>query len=262
MPDDKPPETPAPVLAKTLIPQDLHEREYIKPWLEKPWNPELAAEVFKKLDGSQSLLGKKRGIPEGDDPKEWEDFHSKLRPAKADDYEIEAGENADKEWIATLRASAHESGLSNRQLKTLTSKLIPFFKGRAEKHAAEQAKLETEYAEFVKSAMGEGWEKKQGRVMQAMKELAPEGAKKFIDKLSNNDLALVVASVDAILSKYAKEDDFKEGAPKGPDAADKDALIKELHTLYAHKGWKDFTDPESAKIRKRVDEIMAHPLMK
>jgi hypothetical protein len=99
--------------------------------------------------------------------------------------------------------------------------------------------------------------------MQAMKELAPEGAKKFIDKLSNNDMALMVATIDAVLSKYAKEDDFKGGEGNGnAGGQDKEALMKELHTLYAHPGWKNFTNPESDKVRKRVGEILASPLLK
>lgn len=254
---------PAPALTKTFIPQDLHDREYLKPFLEKPWNAETGAEVFKKLEGAQVLLGKKTvGIPEGDDPKLWEEFHGKLRPAKADDYEIEVGENPDKEWLAALRTGAHESGLSKLQLKGLTSKIMPFLKGRAEKHAAEMAKMEKEYTEFTKAAMGEGWEKKQGRVMAAIKELAPEGAKQFIDKLNNNDMALMVATIDAVLGKYAKEDDFKSTGGGGGGAPDKEALVAELHKLYAEPGWKDFTKPNSAQVRKRVDEILSNPLMK
>lgn len=260
MPEDK----PTPVLTKTFVPAELHDREYLKPFLEKEWNPETGAEVFKKLEGAQVLLGKKTvGIPEGDDPKAWEEFHGKLRPTKADDYEIEVGENPDKEWLAALRTGAHESGLSKLQLKGLTSKIMPFLKGRAEKQAAEMAKMEKEYADFTKAAMGEGWEKKQGRVMNAIKELAPDGAKQFIDKLNNNDMALMVATIDAVLSKYAKEDDFKaNGGGGGNGAPDKEALVAELHKLYAEPGWKDFTKPNSAQIRKRVDEILSNPLMK
>ena len=256
------PETPTIPLTKTFVPADLHDREYLKPFLEKPWNAETGAEVFKKLEGAQVLLGKKRGIPEGDDQKEWDEFHSKLRPAKADDYEIETGEKPDKEWLAVLRTGAHESGISNRQLKGLTSKLAPFFKGRAEAQAAETAKMEKEYVDFAKQAMGEGWDKRQGRVMQAIKELAPEGAKKFIDKLNNNDMALMVATIDSVLSKYAKEDDFKAPEGGGGGAPDKDALVAELKTLYANPAYRDFTKPDSAKIRARVEEILASPLLK
>ena len=260
MPDDK---TPTPVLTKTLIPQDLHDREYMKPWLDKEWTPEVAAEVFKKLDGSQSLLGKKLGIPAADAPDaEVVKFHEALRPAKAEDYEIPVGEKPDEEFVKVFRQAAHEGGVSKRALKVMTEKLMPFFKGRAEASAAAQTKMEAEYAAFAKETMGEGWDKKQARVMTAMKELLPEGAKKNIDRLSNNDMALVVASIDAILSRYAKEDDFKGSGSGGGGAPDKEALMAELHKLYAHKGWKDFTDPESAKVRKRVEEILAHPLLK
>lgn len=262
MPDAPPQDPPAAPLVKTFVPQDLHDREYLKPWLDKPWSPEVGAEVFKKLEGAQSLLGKKRGIPESDDPKEWDEFLAKLRPARAEDYELTLGEKPDEEFVKAFRTAAFEAGASKRQIKTLTDKLTPFLKTRAEAQAAEQAKIEKEYAEFAKTAMGEGWEKKQARVVAAMKELAPEGARKFIDKLSNNDMALVVATIDAILGKYAKEDDFKAQGGGTGGAPDKEALIAELKTLYANPAYKNFTLPDSAKVRKRVEEILASPLLK
>lgn len=264
MPDPVVTDPPAAPLVKTFVPQDLHDREYLKPWLEKPWSPEVGAEVFKKLEGAQSLLGKKLGIPAADaKDDEVVKFHEALRPPKADDYELALGEKPDEAFVKSFREAAFEAGASKRTVKVLTEKLTPFFKARAEEQAAAMAKMETEYATFAKETMGADWDKKQGRVMQAMKELAPEGAKKFIDKLNNGDMALVVATVDAILSKYAKEDDFK-GPPNNGNggAPDKEALMVELKTLYAHPGWKNFTNPESAKVRKRVEEILASPLLK
>lgn len=255
---------PALALTKTFVPVDLHDREYLKPFLDKPWSPEVGAEVFKKLEGAQSLLGKKLGIP-GADAKDDEitKFHEALRPAKADDYELALGEKPDEAFVKSFREAAFEAGASKRTVKVLTEKLTPFFKERAAAAAAETQKMETEYATFAKEAMGEGWDKRQGRVMQAMKELAPEGAKKFIDKLNNNDMALMVATIDAVLSKYAKEDDFKGAEGNGGNGApDKEALLTELKTLYAHPGWKNFTNPESTKVRKRVEEILASPLLK
>lgn len=263
-PNDAPPQDPpAPVLTKTFVPADLHDREWAKPFLEKPWNAETGAEVFKKLEGSQALLGKKLGIPAADaKDDEITKFHEALRPAKADDYEIAFGENPDKDFIKTFREAAFEAGASKRTAKVLTDKLMPFFKGRAEAHAAEMAKMETEYATFAKDAMGEGWDKRQGRVMAAIKELAPEGAKKFIDKLNNNDMALMVATIDSVLKKYAKEDDFVAPPGGGGGGQDKEALVTELKTLYANPAYKDFTKPDSAKVRKRVEEILASPLLK
>jgi hypothetical protein len=269
-PPPAPPETPpAPPAAgaafKTYVPAEFHDREYLKPWLDKPWSPELGAELVKKLDGSQKLIGRKGGMVPEDDKDEagWTALHERIRPAKPEDYEITVGDAPDEEFIKTFRTAAHESGASKRTVKALTDKLIPFFKGRAEAHQAEMAKMETEYATFAKDAMGEGWDKRQGRVMTAIKELAPEGAKKFIDKLNNNDMALMVSTIDAVLKKYAKEDDFV--APPGGGGTggqDKEALVAELKTLYANPAYKDFTKPDSAKVRKRVEEILASPLLK
>lgn len=251
------------VLAKTLIPQDLHDRPYLKPWLDKPWSPELAGEVFKKLDGAESLIGKKTLIPAGDDPKEWDGFLSKMRPEKADDYEIKLGEGADLDFVKSFREASHHAGLNKVQLNRQLEKLIPALQARGKAQADAQAAQEAEFDALVKAAVGPEFEKKSARVQAAIKELAPEGTRKFIDALDNKAMVLLVGLVDGVLSKYAGEDDFTgKGGAGGSGAADKDTLIKELHTIYASDGWKDFRHGDHEKTKKRVDEILASAAFK
>ena len=263
---------PEPVLAKALIPQDLHDRGYIKPWLDKPWTPELASEVFKKLDGAETLIGRKIGIPADDaKPEEVEKFYGSLRPAKADDYEIKLGKEPDETFVKAFRESAHFAGLSKPQVARLVEKLTPHFQAQAQARDKAQADAtaarEAEYATVLREMSGGvDFAKKQERVMLAARELVPESARKFVDKLPNDQLALFAVFANALLEKYAGEDEFKSNGGEGNGGGggtDKASLTAELHKLYASDGWvKGFQHADHKKTLDRINEILAHPALK
>ncbi len=255
----------APPLTRTLIPQDLQDRTYLKDWLDKPFTPELAADVFKKLDGAESLIGKKTLIPAADaKPEEWDAFLSKMRPEKADDYEIKVGENADADFIKVFREAAHHAGMNKIQMARQLEKLEPFFKGRDKAAADEQAKHDAEFEALLTTGIGADHDKKVARVQSAIKELAPDVYKQYIDKLDNKSLALVVGLVNGVLEKYAKEDDLNPGGGGGGSSGgnDKEVLLAEAHKLYASDAWKDFRHPDHEKAMKRSNEIFANPVFK
>jgi hypothetical protein len=263
MPNETP-TTPEPVLAKTLIPQDLHDRGYIKPWLDKPWTPELATEVFKKLDGAETLIGKKTLIPDDkSDPKDVEAFYSKMRPEKAEDYEFQLGEKADPEFDKVLRGAAHKAGVDKRQMSAFVKELAPHFQAAAKAQADAESAKEAEYTKLVQESVGAEYEKKQAQVAAAVKEFAPENAKALMDKLDNKALALVVALTHGILAKYASADDLSNlGSKSVGTGTDKASLLEEAKKIYASVAWKDFQNPGHEAAKKRVDEIFADPAFK
>lgn len=255
------PETP--VLARTLIPQDLHDRGYVKPWLDKPWTPELAGEVFKKLDGAESLIGKKTLIPGADaKPEDWDQFLSKLRPEKPEDYEVKVGEGADQEFLKTFREASHHAGVSKVQLSRQLEKLVPVLQAKAKEQADANAAKEAEFDTLVKAAVGPDHEKKVARVGEAIKEFAPEGVRKFIDKLDNTAMALVVGLVHGVLEKYGAEDKINNEGGSGNASNDKETLLNEAKAIYANPAWKNFQHPDHEKLVKREAEIFAHPAFK
>jgi hypothetical protein len=251
-----------PVLAKTLIPADLHDRAYLKSWLDKPWSPELAAEVFKKLDGAEALVGKKTLIPGADaKDEEVESFFSKLRAEKPEDYEVSLAQvngdkgAADEEFTKALRQAFHGAGVDKRQAAKFQTLLKPVFEARAKAAADHQAKLDAEFDTLTKAAFGGERDKVLARVTPVLKEHAPDAVKSHIDKLDNNALVLLTAVVDGLLKKYAPGEDTHN--KDGGGEAQKESLREEARKLLADPAFKDFQNPNHEKVRTRVEEIYA-----
>lgn len=261
-----PPDANAPKLFKDIVPAELHERGWAKPFLDKPWSPELGVELSKKLDGAETLIGKKTLIPSADaKPEEIDAFLGKLRPEKPEDYEFKLGEKPDEGFVKAFRESAHFAGLSKVQTARLVEKLTPHFQASAKAKSDAEAAREAEYAKVLgEMTGGADFSKKQARVMNAARELVPKEARAFVDKMDDKSLALFAVFADAVLSKYAGEDDFKADGPAGGGGGeDKAALTAELHKLYASDGWvKGFQHPDHEKTVKRVNEILAHQALK
>jgi len=266
MPDPVVTDPPAVKTFKEIAPAELHDRGWAKPYLDKPWSPETQAEILKKLDGAETLIGKKTLLPGADaKPEEWDPVLAQLRPAKPEDYDYKFHEKADQDFVKVVREAAHHGGIGKVQLGRMLDKLAPFFQAKDKAVADANAAREAEFEKTMKEMTGGAdFAKKSERVKLAARELVPESARQFVDKLDDKSLALFTVFADAVLSKYAGEDEFKvEGDGGGAGAQDKGALTAELHKLYASEGWtKGFQHPDHEKTVKRVNEILAHPALK
>lgn len=257
------PTPPTDKLLKEIIPPDLHDKPYMKDFLDKPQNAETLASVFKKLDGAESLIGRKIGIPAADaKPEEVEKFYGSLRPGKPEEYEFKLGETADKDFEAALRASFHSAGVSKHQATKFLESLMPVFQEREKKVKEAQAKADGEFDELVKKSLGPDNAKVIDRAKWAIDEHVPAALKAAANKLSNENLAIVAGVVDAILVKYAPEDVLTKGGETRPAGDDRDALMKEALKLQGSDAWKNFRHPDHESTVKRVTEIFANPVFK
>lgn len=250
---------PAPLALKDLITEaGLADRGWAKDFSEKALDKDTGLALLKKLDGAESLIGKKTLLPGPDDkPEAWDPVLEKLRPAKADDYEIKTGEGADVELLKAFRESAHHGGIGKVQLSRMLEKFMPVMTARQTAAKAEAEKREQAYQGFLKEMTGKPeFVKEQTRVMNAARELVPEQARQFIDKLDDKSLALFVTFAHSVLSKYAKEDEFggKEGNPAG-NGGDKESLQQELYKILGSPEWANFQDPKHNDAKKRYEEI-------
>jgi hypothetical protein len=250
-------DAPAPAAFKTFVPTEFHDREYLKPWLDKPWSPELGAEVIKKLDGAQSLLGKKSGIPASDaKPEEWDAFYGKLRSEKPEDYEVGIGDPKDEKLLASLRSAFHGAGIHKGQAAKFQALLKPFFDEQDKARTDADTKLASEFDTIAQQTFGEK-DKQDAAIASAretVKAYVPANLLPLIDKLDNGSLAVLIASVNAIKTKYAPGE---AGNPNnnGNTAGDVENLRAEGRKLLSSKEYKDVTHPDHEKTAAKVKEL-------
>jgi len=250
-------ETPPPAAFKDFVPADYHDRGYLKDLLDKPQGAETTAELFKRLDGAQKLIGSRPGIP-GDDakPEDVDAFLSKLRPEKADAYDFKAlGEGPDEALTATLREAFHHAGNSKAQVARFFEKFVPAFAER-QKVAVEKKKAEdAAFDEIVVKAHGADNAAALETTKAAINEFTPEALQPFVGKISNEDLAIMSGVINGLIKKYGIEDKIKPNGGSTPAGGDADTLRSEMNALIAKPEYRDEFAPGHAAARAKVAEL-------
>lgn len=247
---------------KDIVPADLHDRGYLKDLLDKEQNPETFGAIFKKLDNAEKLIGAKVGIPGADaKDEEWSGFLSKLRPEKADDYEIPVEKDAkpDEAFIKSLRESFLKGNINKRQAKDFLGDFLPRLKEYSAKQAetmkVAQAKADADFEALSKAAFGEDNKAVMARVKSAIAENAPAAVKPYIDKLDNNSLVILAGVIDGVMKKWIPEDKLNpKGAPASDDAPSK---REEAMKLMALPEYKDEFHPKHKEVFTKVQALYA-----
>lgn len=186
-------------------------------------------DLWKMNANAQNLIGKKTiGIPDeksGDD--EWNEFYSKTRPAKAEDYALEL-EGDDKQLFENL---FYENGINSRQ----ASALIKGYKESVEKASAPLFSKEG-FEKEMSGRFGEKYNDKIKSVADFITKEAAEADKAVLDKMPNNVLGIVYSLIDRIQTRYAVSDSDtgKVGGSKAAAAPDWVGYAKEADRLKSH----------------------------
>lgn len=212
------------ILLKEVIPAELHDRGYIKEsgWLDKPvTDKEVLASVFKKLDGAESLLGKRPAIP-GKDAKdeELDKFFGQFRPEKADDYEIpiaKDAKNVDEAFLKTVREAFHAGDINKRQAAKFLAKMTEFGAARQKEAQAAQEKAAKEFDALSKAALGGDNKAVMERARKLIAEHAPAVYKNLVPQLDDKSLLIMTGVLEGVVKAYGLEDKLN---PKGSGSGD------------------------------------------
>lgn len=246
-------------LLKEIIPAELQEKPYLKDFLTLEQNPESFAKVFAKLDGAETLIGKRpNGIPGAEaKPEDWDKFLDGLKPEKEDAYVIptKEGVKPDEAFIKELRASFHAGKISTVQAQKFLADYMPrlekYANGKAEAQKAAQAKADAEFETLVKAAFGDESKADLARARKLISEHAPAVVKPYIDKLDNNSLAILTGVINGIAKKFMSEDDLN---PKGAEG-DGGKTLREQARAYAEVVAK--MDPMDPKLDEAKAKLRA-----
>lgn len=156
-------------------------------------------DLWKTSDNAQKMIGKKTiGIPDDKSTEqEIADFYAKLRPGKAEDYNVEL-EEGDKALFEKL---FYENGISARQAKAL----VNGYKESIEKVKGPMFSKEG-FQQEMSGRFGEKYDDKVKSVSDFIIREAAEADKAVLDKMPNNVLGIVYSLIDKVQTRYAVND--------------------------------------------------------
>ena len=183
-------------------------------------------DLWKTSDSAQKMIGKKTiGIPdEKSTDQEIADFYAKLRPGKAEDYNVEL-EGDDKELFEKL---FYENGISARQAKALVE---------GYKESIEKAKAPLFSQDGYKKTMSERFgDKADAKVKSVVDFINKESSaedKELLNAMPNNILGIVFGLVDKVQTRYAVNDSDVSASTGGSISGDADysGYIKAVEEL-------------------------------
>ena len=253
----------ADVLLKEYVPDDLKEKPYLKDFLEKPVDKDSIGALFKKLDGAETLIGKRPGIPAADAKDEdWDKFLAPLKPAKSDEYVIpgKEGVKPDEQFLKAVRESFMAGDISKRQ----ASKFMAAFQPQMEAYSAQrvkaqkdaQAKADADFETLAKATLGEQNKATLERVNLALRENCPPAVKPFLDKLPNESLVILASVIDAIQKKYIPADQLDPKGGSGSGGGEK-SISEQGRALMASEAYMNAWHPDHDKVVKQVNALYA-----
>lgn len=248
-------------------------------YASKTWAQEISRNenpneaLWKMLDNSQSMIGKKVFAPPADDApqEEWDKFINTLRPESPDKYAFSPIEGLPegldlKESQKKASEIFHKHGLTKKQADAIYQEYVRDVLGQQAKltaqSAEQQAQLDKQFDEVTKQYFGDQYDIKAASAMEFIASKIPEGLRaSFKDAESNPKLlAGMIAIIDAaqneisaVKKQYGAEGSLNTGEAVGGKSIEE--VRRELASLRVSQEYKDFTNPKNKETVNRVNAL-------
>lgn len=226
-PDSAPPSAP-----EFTIPDEYKERG----WASKVKSVD---DLWKQLDNSQQLIGRKYAAfdPTNATPNELEEYHSRLRPPDASEYNFQTSEDYEPSGMEPVFAEMlFNAGISKYQ----AAKLIPAFQAWEQSLAGEMFDKDA-FLGVMEEKFGRGYEVKVNQTRQLIEGNLNDKAKEQLGKLPNDALSLVYELANNMAEAYGAYENGGQGS--GPNGGIVTKSPKE----------------EQAEIRQQLDKLTRNP---
>lgn len=216
-------------------------------------------DVFKMLEGAQSLIGKPR-VPKADAPEaELKAFQKELGvPEKFEDYafEYQQDEKRIPEIDNQVKQIFHKVGLSAKQGKDLQVA----YDALVRQQNADLTKAQDDAFEKLATQLwGEKRAEKEQNALKLLSEQAPAEAKFLLDGLESKQLLVIASILDSVKTKFQSEDPKiprGEGGGGNPVVTE-DQLMSKSMELMRSPAYLDPFSPDHNKVRKEISDIHA-----
>jgi hypothetical protein len=170
--------------------------------------------LMKKLDGAQSLIGKRpAGIPHAEaSQEEWNNFYDLAgRPKDVGEYSFGESESENdsediKNFNTELKQIFHNNGLSKKQGESFKKDYDSLIQKSLESSNIESDNINKDFDSLVQDHFGQN----EATILQTGKEMinthTQESLKPFIKDLDNKSLLILSSIMDSVKKQYINED--------------------------------------------------------
>lgn len=223
-------------------------------------------DVWKKLDGSQSLIGQKAVPTVESTPEEWETHYKTLgRPEEAGKYNFNRDgfsedfrNNQSDEYDNAVKGIFLEAGLNQKQVDIIQPKVEAMAIAMQEQTATKQKESQAEEDKAFDEAAGKVFGTNRDQILADSKvllgELAPKGFEQKIAGLDNDTLVLLSGVLNNVKSKYINEDGSGGGDGHGT-VQTVDDLRQQARTIMQSDEYRNSFNTKSAEKRQEVAAI-------
>lgn len=235
----------------TLIPAEFKDREYLKDVKDVP-------SLFKKLDGAQTLIGKRpAGIPQDNaKPEEVAAFNKAFGvPEKPEAYELVVPEKdaMPKEMQDGVKKIFHEAELSAKQAKKLSAGWNALIAEQMKAAGAAGAQADADFTKLATETFGDRKDEALAQSKALLEKFAPEKFKTHINGLSNENLIVMAAVLDGIRKEYINEDALPTG--KGARGNNSGDVAARRFELMKSKAYQDPFHPDHEATKNEVNRL-------
>jgi hypothetical protein len=243
----------------SVIPESYREKDWVKQNTKDPES------FFKFVDNLNTTIGKKGVIVPGEKatPEEMRAFHSALGvPAKPEEYEfvdIEElkGSKRIPETDAAVKKIMHEAGIPKESAKKLQAGFEKFMFQAHKKMLDENKVLDEAFDAATTKLFGDKKEVAIANAKKLISENTPPEIIPIIDKLDNNSLLILTATLEGITKKYIKEDGFSGGPGAGGSGAETyEGLSAQQRELMKNPAFTNYNHADHEKVMAQNKVIM------
>jgi len=244
---------------------------YAKDFLNKPYMKDIDSpeKLFKRLDGAESLIGKKLGVPgEGATDQEWDDYFNLIRPKDIEVYKFDDSELPEdlkalrpEGFVTKVKNLFKDAALTPKQAAILQKgydKLLLETYGEILKSIQEQqaaaAKADADFDALADKTWGKDRERVQSVAKSLLQEFTPPEFKDHVNSLSNENLIVLASVLKGVSDKYISQDDLR-GMGSGSGSGDVSTLRAEAQTLMAKLSSMSPFDPQYESTKQQVNDL-------
>ncbi len=232
------------------IPEAYREKAYLK-------DVTSIDDVYKKLDGAQSLIGQKLTIPtDTSTPEEILKFNIAAgMPEKVDGYVFEKIGDLERvpEVDTKFKEIFHKYGINKKAAEGVTKDVETML------NEIEKVKANTDNAEFdnlTKEVLGDSSDSILASGKKLIEENIPDRFKEDFSKLGNKELVLMASILDNIKNKYISEDKInKDGSTQVGE--NKESLNTKMQELMRKRTAEGAFSPLYKDLSTQISAIAA-----